>query len=361
MVGQQEIVLPFDLATRRNRLQLPPLSYVANTPVSIQIPKVGLIAEIGGIVEIIFTTSGGGTFAVKTGRTKTGGVSPYDAITRIRLTNNQANEVYSTSWWGNYLWTRTLIENFDYRNEITAFGTEAGRIWQQTAPAAISTQYTHRCPFVIPVSLSRSLQAGLLLAQNDYTVYNLEVQWGDIATNLLTLAGGGTITINSATVYPYVEFFNVPNDTRSWPDISKVHVIREEIVDITGNGDFVYNMPIGPTYASMIQEFVNNGLGLTSAEMTNISLLYSGSQRPLNLTSRQFAWYNTRELAGQPMPQGVIWHNWKGASGVATVASGRDMIDTSEVTVINPIVTLSGLTISTAYMRAINEQLYDAV
>jgi hypothetical protein len=141
-----------------------------------------------------------------------------------------------------------------------------------------------------------------------------------------------------------------------------VHVIREEIVDLTGTGDFPYKMPIGPVYAAQIQEYVNNGAGLTSDELTNLSMLYSASQRPTNLTSRQFAFYNERELAGMPLPQGVFWWNWKGGYGLASVPSGRDMIDTSEVTEITPIGTIAPtVTLSGGYMRAINEMLYDAV
>ncbi len=356
MYGNQEPVIPFPLATQINEIQLETKNYVANTPIYWDIPKVGYLAAIGANVEVNVTTGATGVYANSTTRTKVGGVTPYSAINRIRLVNNSANEIYSTTWWGNYLWNRTLRDGFDYRNIPTSFGAETDLIYNLAAGSVAATAYTYRAPIWIPIAYNPSLQGGLLLMQNDYTRYTLEVQWGDVAANLLGLSGTApALTLGTIAVTPWVRYFNVPASAKSQPDISRVHQIREITQDITGTGDLVYRPQIGPTYLKMIHELVNNGAGLGASSVNTISLLYSASQRPLNLTPRQ-AGFRHYDWYGMAMPQGVYVHDFAQGSGITRYADERDFVDTSEITDWAAIYNLiPSLTLSGGYIRSIEE------
>ncbi len=361
---QQAPAVGFSNATRDNWQTLQALTYVQNTPAAVQLPQTGLLAEVGGIVTVTFTTAATGTYALSTTRTKQGGITPYGAINRIQLINNQSNYVYDTTAWGNYLWTRTLRETTDYRNPLTAFGAETTYpFWQPGTTFTTATQYTMVFPFRIPIALNESLQAGLLLAQNQYTRYQLVVQWGNIEANLLTLGGTTpSITVNSASCSPYVRYFNVPDDPRNWPNQAFVHQVTEDIQDIVGVGDNYYRPVVGPIYLSNMHELVNNGASVAYTGVNNVRKVYAASATPVNITPQQFLYNQFNMLSGMPLPQGCFWHNNKFGSGSLELASSRDFIDTSAITDFQYVYNLSSsLSLTSAYLRSIREMFFPNV
>lgn len=357
---------PFALATRKMRQIQAQVAYSQNQLVTSPIPKNGYLARIAGYMEVVFTTAATGTYTALTSRSKTGGPTPFNAITRLRVTSNQSNVLYDTTLWANYLINRHIYPIFD------PFGTTKNTgylqsssidqgAWQIPSSFTTSTQYTIRCPINIPIALSESLQAGLILTQTDRVNLNLEVQWGNIesTTGIISLTGTTpSITVNSATVQWYTETFAAPPMPESQPDDSYLHVWQEDILDFTANGDVIVRPPtVGPIYLAQIHELVNNSAAIGVSSVTNVRTIFSASQQAENLTARTFQLQQAQQLIGLPIPEGCYIHNYKFGGGDAWFADRRDFVDTANILDYQIVYTMSGLTVSGAFIRNIRETL----
>lgn len=352
----------FAEVTDRFMIPLDTASYVQNGHTDLRLPPMGFIAAIGGILTITFTTAATGTYANKTTRGKvTGNPTPFDAVRRMALSNNQSANVNDLSFWGWYLFSRNLGSGIDWRNPVTGSDGDTTAIYSVPSSYTTATQYTIRVPFYIPVALGPGWQSGLILAQNAAMQYTLGIDWGNIESDLLTLGGTTpSITVNSATISAYVEYASIPPDVRSWPDLGYVHQLTETVYDITGVGDFTMNVVPGPVIAGWMLEYVNNTAGMDCATLTNFQLVVQVSNYLRRMTSRQHRLEEALRLGGgRPLPLGVFWHDLRDvASGVPNIASRRDLLDTSQYTDVRMIGTIaSGTSLSGAYLRAITEQL----
>jgi len=173
----------------------------------------------------------------------------------------------------------------------------------------------------------------------------------------LTLAGGATITVNSVTIQPMVEFFNLPEDPINYPDTSKVHRIVEQVTPIVAGGDFRYDVPTGNVYTGILQEFVNNGQRLNPVYVGNLSLVYAVSQTPYQISS-QMKLIEQARFFGAHLPRSVFFWRFAGALGIPEIANARDYIDTGTQTSVQLITQLSqDIAYQNAYVRTIREEL----
>lgn len=357
---------PFAQATRKMRQVQAQVSYSASQLVTSPIPKNGYLARVAGYMEITFTTAATGTYTAQTIRSKTGGVTPFNSITRIRVSSNQSNVLYDTTLWGNYIINRFNYPIFDpfgttkNTSYLQSSSIDQGA-WQIPSSFTTSTQYTIRCPFNIPIALSESLQAGLILTQTDRVNLNFEVQWGSIeaTTGIIALTGTTpSITVNSGTVQWYTETFAAPPLQESQPDDSYLHVWQEDILDFTANGDVIVRPPtVGPIYLSQIHECVNNSAAIGVASITNVRTIFSASQQAENMTARAFQLQQAYQLVGLPIPEGFYLHDYKFGAGDPWFADRRDFVDTANILDFQVVYTFSGLTVSGAFIRNLRETL----
>lgn len=361
----QQVRIPdFNGATRQNRIALPPIAYAASALGQQQTLRVGLIAKVTIPVRITFTTASTGTYAVKTGRSKTGGTTPYDIIRRVRVTINGSSEVVNCSWWGLYLLAKQKNLFYDYRTAPVMYDDNGNRIrvFNQNGGSALATSqtYTFVCPLVIPIALGSNLAASLLLAQSASTSINIELTWGDVTTDLLTL-GGTTPALSAVAVsaVPTVEYFNVPADVVDYPNLSMLKKISEVIEDVSAAGDYIYRPPIGNAVLSLTQEFVSNAAGLDPSNLTNIQIRYSGSQVPYSHPVDALLVENYERFA-QHFPTGVLCHKFD-YGGILTMPFARDILDLSQITDIQFVTTINqGTSLTSAYVRTIREELAPA-
>lgn len=353
----------FNGATRQNRIALPPIRYQANGPSQSQLLRVGLVAKITIMVAITVTTGATGTYALKIGRGKTGGVTPYDCIPRVRVTINGTSEVVNCSWWGLYQYAKMKQLAYDYRQPFV--GTDSANtqalVFSNPVPSANNQSYTYRCPLVIPIALGSNLAASLLLGQSPSSSIIVELNWADITTNLLTLGGTTpSLTVNNVSAIPMVEYYNVPADLVDYPNLSMIKRIVETIDDVSANGDYTYRPPIGNALLSLTQEFVNNGAGLPPANFDNVAIKYSGSQVPYYHAVANLLIENY-ERFGQHFPDGVLNHKFDYA-GILTMPNSRDIFDLARVTDIQFVTGITGVgSFTNAFVRTLREELAPAI
>lgn len=355
---------PFAKASRQEIYRIGSMSYTANTTTSIQIPKTGYLSRVSGILTITFTTAATGTYANKTSRSKSGSATPFDAITRIRLLSNLSAPLWDTTFFGEYLYQRARNWGLDFmstnalQDGYLSATTDKG-FFNLPSSYTTSTQYTIRVPITVYVDTGYANKTGLQLLQTDRAYYNLEVTWGDIATNLLTLGGTTpSITVNSASLDLYSEVFTVPAMLESQPSTAFAHQVIEEIQDITANGKTSYKPPtVGPIIIRAVHELVNNSAAIGPSSIDLVRVVTTANIRPIELTSRQFLYWQMGMSGELQLPDGVYHFDYANWDENPFGIHGGNLIDTSNIVEFAHEFELSGLTVSGAFLRTVRETL----
>lgn len=177
----------------------------------IRLPQIGLLSRCyididGGSATAYDFTAGGGT-----GAAAARGDGPYGIVSNIALKINGGAGFYNMSGFGSY-----LLQAVDDPHSFPRTG-QPGTAYN-TAPTAVADAIfkydataDHRPQFglEIPLSLTPGNPLGMILAGNDQTTIDLEIEWGTL-DKYAVLAGGGTATLTlTATVF--IEYFDVPN------------------------------------------------------------------------------------------------------------------------------------------------------
>lgn len=320
----------FNNATRQSFIQGNPFRYTANGIDQQQIAPVGLLSKIIIPIIISFTTGAN----PPSNLTDNDIPSPFGLVRRIVLRANEGAEIYNTSWWGNYLISRTMRDGFDYRNPSPSYDSlaNASRVFNLPAVYAANTTYTVVCPIVIPVAWAESLQAGLILIQNISTRLTCELTWGDVGVDMLNMAGASALTNVSVQAQPMLEIYNTPEHLEDYPDLSMVRVILDETEQLTTTGDYNFRPPLGNIYMQVIQHFTNNKVSMTPADFTRLRLAYAQTQQMYNITPEQQLYIQRYRAGNIDFPNGVWWWNFIFGSGLLEVPNTRDVIDTSRLT-----------------------------
>lgn len=347
----------FNHATQRYRREAGTLTYSSGAPASLKLLNIGFLASICLVVNITGTvTLGGGTAVAKNTRGKViGNQTPFDIITRVQFKNNQNVPIIDTSLWGLYLWTLTQRTGYDPLNLRATTGVSTD-IFDIPTSGAVTT-FSWYLPIRVPIAYKQSLQGGLILMQNQQTDMRLEVQWGDGA-NLITLAGGATLTAVTASINVVQEYFMAPPDPQDYPDTSFVHRIIETTQDITGTGQVDYRpqLTVNDVLVRLIQEFVNNAAGMTPSNFGNFELIYSGSDYVDSRNAYQVMADNALQNGGFYYPTGMFDFGFDNAAGIPELGTDRDVIRLGDLTDLAFRANIgSGVALTSAYMRNIRE------
>lgn len=206
----------------------------------IRLPQIGLLSRIyididGGSATAYDFTAGGGSGAVAAR-----GDGPYGIVANLALRINGGAGFYNVSGFGSYLLTAA--------EEASSYPrTGAPGVVYTTAPTDVENALFTYAPSAderpqfgleIPLSLTPGNPLGMILAGNDQTTIDLEIEWG-LLSAYAVLTGGATATLTlTATVF--VEYFDVPNrsafDGYVRPMLQWAHWNNEEQQTITAQG-----------------------------------------------------------------------------------------------------------------------------
>lgn len=340
---------PFRMATRRNRQMTQDMAFTGPGQFQrVDIPQVGYLADIW--IKLYGT--------IVTGTSSAGSYSnyfPWNILQSLSLRSNEGLEIYRTNGYSNLLIQSVMRPSFSPNMTSAGTTTLGSTSGMQTAvrcgPAAgsaraDSTTYNINVLYHIPVACDRRLSAGLLLLQNQATRLQLELQTNQyqgnggingIGTSTFALGSGGSLSLTARTV---CEFFAVPPDPASQPDLTFVHRWIEDSVSWTTTGNQQYLVPVNGVISRVICDVENNGtpqIWFTGADpnaptVGNSIVTYAASNSPETedatiLLGRQ------RYLYEADLPNGcLVWEFSDGAGGVEMGWDGRDVYDTALLT-----------------------------
>lgn len=324
MTQMKQAVPTFQQSTRLKYVNVTTLTKpVGGGITQIDIPKSGLLHRL--YLRISVTTAG--ALSV---------LNPYGisaAIRRVRLTLNSGIDLINISGPGYHWLLRDMVDNF---LDVSA---------QSTARNAILTATTYNLDMVLPVSLNAKDAIGLVMLQNEETLATLVIDWESDAN----LATGMTLT---GTCTPMMAVFEVPQDPRSYPDLSVLQQIIEDSVAVPAGADYTYNWQRGATYLGTYHLMQANGFtrAVLRAQQSMIladldagrmvALQNSINERDLTLSGGAITGSDKR----------IFW-DFSGTDGLGMFGVGRDVIDSSRLTDLATVITPAGVATLTTVRR----------
>lgn len=305
---------PFDKSTR---LSLVPLASIARptgggpSP-EVQLPSNGLLA--GVLLEIRGTV--GGTVGT------VNALGMASIIKRVTFRLNSGTVVWSLTG-PNY--------HYLYRDFIDAGYADV--VGQDNARNAV-TATGAVLDMVIPFMVNLRDPIGLLLLQNRQTILTMVIEWEADANVTST----GTFT--SFTVQPNLMVFSVPPNPASLPPLRYIHQVVDESRVIAGAGDVTYDVPRANTYLRILH---GAGVGASAADSWSRTFLrvnqssYIFDNKGPNTQDVMF-----RYLHGRARSLGQIAFDFLGTSGLGNYGTTRDLYDSSRVTDIQTVTTVTG-------------------
>lgn len=346
----------FSNATRQNVIPLSGLVYTANNTSTIQLPQVGLLARVFVNVHANITLSNGGSDAFSL-NTAAEWPDPFRLLQRVRLYTGGGAEILNLTGAGLY-YAQRIIKGLDNRNPPTtlASANTAASIYTAPASPAKNNTYDVTFTFELPVAWGAMLQAGLVSMQDPTTRLNVDLIWGNAATDLLTI-GAGTITVNSVNVSTAEEIYQVPVHPQDYPDMTVAHTWSEEVVPVTATGRFTYKPTLGRTILDYVAAFSFNGTRATPAQVTQTYFQYAQTTNAYT----EPAWlnaYRSRMILGEDLPDGVWWFPFDQSFGFVDINGTRDTFDTSLLTDLSlQWDVTAGTNLTNAYCRVVKREL----
>lgn len=361
----------FNAATRQTLINLPAQVYPGSAAqiTRLDLPQTGFFAGIWLLLSGTVTTT-----SAQSAMAGTYPVVPYGMLRRIRVYNNQNVELWNTSGYGAYLYDRTLRTEFDPAfqapNIIPTTAILGGvanpfsRYYSAPGDLGASATGTFIGALWIPVVWGAPLQHGLQLAQDPAIRYSCELTWGDITD--ITVTTSGTPTLSNWQVIPVVELYQVPEEGIDFPNLAFTKTVLEDIQTIsTGTGDTTYNFVTGNVLTRLMHELSNQvtfrsvastRVPLSPAVITQLQLQYAQTQKPYVINT-DVQLFRQRLLYGGDLPPAVYVHELETGMALPELPTTRDSLNTSRLTDLQSIITLSGASTTGAQLRTIREQL----
>lgn len=255
---------------------------------------------------------------------------PFNAVQMIDLTVNGSQPIIHCPAWMLYLY-----------DLIHYAKTNAG--WSPSAPslsgtlqAATATDvfsfpsvpgssgnitqlWTLRWPFVVELAGVREI--GMFLLQNDETNLQITPTFNANAASATALAapydiaGGDSFTLGTPTMDVLREFYAIPADKTSYPDIGYFHTLQYQRVSLTSTQ---IDVPIikGGIVLRIIYQLVDGSTPSLMADSTisSLQLLYGSNETPYDEKVKDVLLRQQRSY-GRSLPQGVLVHDFWGDGG----------------------------------------------
>jgi len=367
--AQPQRVGNFNAATRQTIIQQPDQVWPGSVgqTTRLDLPQTGFFAGIWLLLSGSITTA-----AASSGAAEDYPLTPYSLIRKIRVYNNQNVELWNTSGYGAYIYDRTIRTAMDWFGTInnavpsaTRFGNVAPvltQYYKEVANLGASATGTFRGALYVPVVWGFPLEHGLQMAQDPAIRYSMEITWGDLTDLMPAGTQSGTVTLSTTTKCSVAcELYQVPEEGLDFPNMAFTKTVLEDIQALSaGTGDNTYNFVTGNVLTTLIHELSNivssNRVPVDPTTISNFQLQYAQVQKPY-VINPDIQLARQRVLYGSDLPPGVYVHALRNGLGLPEMPTTRDVLNTSRLTDLQSIVTLSGVTLSTGQIRTIREQL----
>lgn len=322
---------------------------------------VGLLARIvlRCTGNIVLTLSGGGTAVFKKRRL-------WEVFNRVQLTTNNNINLIDVSGFGLFLINLLQDRGFDpSADAIPGAATQVGDLNTQprtswySEPSLVTGNNAIAFTLLVPVALNDMDPIGLIMLQNRRTVVTLRLTYDNpLTNNTITLtAGTGVATEGAHTLTTEIttEYFTVPEDEGSWPDLSVVHKITEDTIPLGNTGAVTYDMPVDNTYVRMWHEVTCNGSPSDAIDSGQIKV--NTADDLYNLTRGEWQWETFRRIGIIPPVGCYLWNFYY--QGTPNLGTSRDLIDSKKTAQLQSIINVtSGTTIAAGdTIRTVREEL----
>jgi len=252
-------------------------------------------------------------------------------ISRVRLIANAGIDIVNVSGPGYHFGLRDYL------------GTLVDPVPQASARNAAESG-AFDLSMYFPIALNDRDPIGLLNLQNEDTQLRLSVE---VAAATAVANDFSAITL---TVAPHLEIFTAPVNPKDWPPFLFAHTMSEEQQTVAAAGDVNWSWPRGNIYAQVIHL-----LGIAAAGADAYSRLIVRLNQTDNIIDATPAYLSrlVSRYRGRTRVAGVAPIDLLSWSGLGNFGSGRDLIDTRELTDITSIITAT----SAVTLRTVKRQL----
>lgn len=306
-------VMEFDNNTRLKKTNLPQLTRPSGGgTVSFQIPKAGLVGGIFLSIRMTLT----GTLGTPNP------LGLCSAITRVRVTANNGIDIFNVSGPG-YCW---LLQEMLESSYFLASSQNVGR-------SAATISANNNLDMYIPIQMNLRDPIGLLLAQNESTVFQVSIEFAP------DTSVASTVTVGTTTVTPTVIWFTLPAEPKNYPPLNVIHQILEDTQAVSASGDATYQFPKGNTY---LQAAHGLGIGTSGSDLfTNYRLRVNNSDYIYD-TLPGYLDGEHRYLRGRARPAGGIFIDFLASSGLGNYGKLRDVFNSNLVSDYSSVINATG-------------------
>lgn len=321
----------------------------------VQLLQAGLLSRIRIKHTAVVTTGGTGTYT-RAGAGLTTKPAPFGFIQNILIQSGQGNQIHSVSGWMSYCRLRTRYMGFDPMNPMTIFGGANSSPFSIPASFTTSTAYTFTWFDEIDIAWQQSVQAGLVDLQDQTNRITCQIT-PNTAAQLITAAGGGSVTLTSYSAQLDCEAFFITNPQNALPPLGLAHVVQEDSSNVLNAGTNTYYPQFGPLYLSLTKTYWNNSAQMVPANFSQLQMIWQGlttayTQFPNDILVDQELKY------GAPMPDGVFVNDLSYGIGIPELRNTRDSIDSYNMTDFRVLTLLaSGVSLTTGYYDVGKESL----
>lgn len=308
----------FFFGARLRTQPVPAQAWAAGQTLSFVLKRVGYLARVWIFIR--------GTMNLQNNTSLTA-LGPWQILNRIKLQFNQGNvTIYDASGYGTFL-LDGLIQRGSLMNKAGIGDTSPlATIYSAGVSAGNNTW---NLAFCLPVAVNMAddgFSTGLLNLQAPEVEVDLQITCG---ANLDAVTAVGTGTGLAATVYPYVEYFEVPDPNRYLQPAKVFHRIFEQNQAILNTGINTYTLPRLGNLLQLIHYMrINNALS-AAIDYFELKLNYTDS------VFRRDEWLMAainRQQHTQNWPTGVyVWDLFNSLQSVGR-GSYRDTLNTENVT-----------------------------
>jgi hypothetical protein len=315
--------MPWPMNTRLKQYPLPSQSTASLTGavLNFDLPKTGFLSAL----TVLITGTLTGTPSTPNA------LGMANLIGRVRLIANAGIDIVNVSGVGYHYGLRDYL------------GSLVDPVPQASARNAVESGALDLSMY-FPIAMNDRDPIGLINLQNEDTQLRLQVEV-NAATQL-----ANDFSALSLTVAPHAEIFSAPVDPKDWPPFLFAHTMTEEQQTVAAAGDVNWPWPRGGIYAQVLHLL---GVGAAGADAySRLTVRIDQTNNIIDATpaylSRLISRYRGRTRVAGVAPIDLL--SW---SGLGNFGSGRDLIDTRELTDITSILVAT----SAVTMRTVKRQL----
>lgn len=347
MPAMQQQKFPFRYHTRQRIQPIGQQTFVPNSRVSFELPRVGFLAGIFLRFNGFIDRAGGSIPALYA-------PTLFNLLNRIQVNINIGSAaIFDCTGYGTALLNNVLERGF-YPAWNGTFpvglsgGSATGTLYEPDVynadPTVPATTRPLNLSYFIPIAANdgRNFNMGLINLQAPEVRCTLDIQTGNIA-DLFTPGDTVTTTTFSASPVPKLQasylFYEVPDPSRVFYPPLILHRCLEERQAINSTGDQVYTVPKQGTLLRQIHSVILDNVPST-ASVDGLRIRFNRTDTVYDEQRYVNRWLAVKRY-GHDIPAGMFVHDFWHSEDMVGHGDTRDTIDTEAISTLESIVTLN--------------------